>query len=252
MHLKKFPLILGLAVVLLAVFVALGSVPREVIVSDDSPAYNLALSKAIRALDGAGQSTLNPTRVGLAQANPIPFTTQPGGPTCDGSVTCEAWPTYVPLTCDPADPECTYPAGAITLDPLKCDPRAPTWDGAVTCHVGSADCTQPTMHMYRTCDARQTCDGSFTCNGQFTHWNSTCQQIGYTCDGSPTCVFGQPGAGPFTCTHFTVDGTPTCNGVPTCKNTCDQWFTCHFSSPGCAPTPSKKTSWGTVKGQYRK
>lgn len=246
---KKLSLILGLVVVLFAVFIALGSVPREVAVSDDSPAYGLALSKAIQALDGAGQSTLNPTRVGVAQAQGS-FTFQPGGPTCDGTVTCQAWPTYVQVTCDPSNPECNYPQ-QFTQDPFKCDPHAPTWDGAVTCHVGSPDCTQPTMKMYRTCDARQTCDGSFTCNGQFTHWNSTCFQPGYTCDGSPTCVNGVPGNGPFTCTHFTVDGTPTCNGVPTCRSTCDQWFTCHFSSPGCAPTPSKKTSWGALKGQYK-
>ena len=246
---KKISLILGVAVVLTVVLVALGSFPHPTAVSDDSPAYKAALSQAIRALDGATQSTMNPTRLGLAQAQ-TQLTFQPGGPTCDGTVTCQAFPTYVPVTCDPANPECNYPL-PLTQDPAKCDPHYPTWDGTPTCHVGAPECTQPTMRQYRTCDSRNTCDGSFTCNGQFTHWNSTCNQAGYTCDGSPTCVAGLPGAGPFTCTHFTVDGTPTCNGVPTYRETCDQWYTCHFSSPLCIPTSSKKTSWGSVKGEYR-
>ena len=247
---RKISLILGVAVVLTVVLVALGSFPRPAAVSDDSPAFGVALSQAIRALDGATQSTMNPTRVGLAQAQGPLFTQFPGGPTCDGTVTCQAFPTYVPVTCQAADLECNYPL-PMTQDPVRCDPAFPTWDGFVTCHVGSPDCNQPTMRQYRTCDARNTCDGSFTCNGQFTHWNSTCNIFGYTCDGSPTCVSGVPGAGPFTCTHFTFDGTPTCNGVPTCRETCDQWFTCHFSAPTCAPTSSKKTSWGSVKGGYR-
>lgn len=247
---KKLTLVISLASALVVVLIALGSIPRPAAVSDDSPAYGVALSKAIRALDGVTESTMNPTRVGVAQAQGT-FTFQPGGPTCDGTVTCQSWPTYVPVTCETANQECNYPA-PFTQTPRKCDHNAPTWDGMATCHVGDTLCTRPTMMMYRTCDARVTCDGSFTCNGQFTHWNSTCNAAGQTCDGSPTCTSGQPGAGPFTCTHFTVDGTPTCSGVPTCKNPCDQWYPCHFSDPGCAPTPSKKTSWGSVKEAYRK
>ncbi len=283
---KKVTLSLCIAVGLGVVLTALGSMPRNSALSDDSPAFGKALTQAIQSLDGVTSSTLNPTRVDAVRAQNLTTdpadpncqptsdpndpactptsdpadprcqpTYQPGGPTCDGTVTCVAYPTYVPITCRTDDPECDYPNG-YTADPAKCDPHHPTWDAtSPTCHVGGTECVQPTMQLFRTCDTRYTCYGAgvVTCDGSFTHWNSTCLEGGQTCDGaaSPTCVNGLPGSGPWTCTHFTVDGSPTCNGVYTCRETCDQWYTCRYSATYC-PTPNAKTSWGSVKTKYRK
>ncbi|MDI6807960.1 MAG: hypothetical protein QME66_03115 [Candidatus Eisenbacteria bacterium] len=185
-----------------------------------SPAFSVALSAAVKTLEGVTSAATTGVQVAEAKGK------------------AALAPTTDPLTCDPGDPRCqefTTDMCYFTYEQAStCDGLSPTCNAAVTC-------TQ-----YYTCDGRATCDASPTCNGSWTCWNSTCSEPGLTCDGNPTC---DKGAG----CYFTQDGSYTCNGTPECKaNTLNGWPTCEqIGNPACGPTPSDRTSWGSVKARFK-
>jgi len=186
---------------------------------NSSPAYSAALDQAINRLEGAAASA---TCVVASKVH---------------AGTLEL--TQDPITCDPADPKCN----GLTVDSRPCITLSHTYP---TCdHNGPTCNTGYTCSGRYTCDDRNTCyaGGAATCDAHYTCWNSTCTEVGKTCDGvTPTC---DRGAG----CDFTIDGTQTCNGSPTCVNTCFGWPTCTPGETYCAHAVDL-TTWGKIKAKY--
>lgn len=191
-------------------------------VENASPAFHVALSTAIRGLEGVTSVTTTGARPAEAK-----------GEASQG-------PTFDPLTCDNQDPRCrgftSNQLCWITFDhSATCVPP-----GGLTCDIGI------TCKSWYSCDSRLTCDGSLTCDGCFTCWNSTCNEPKSTCDGTDTCNEG------IFC-NFTLDGSFTCNGIAECvPNTVNGWPTCaQVGNPACTPSATNKTTWGDLKARFK-
>lgn len=174
---------------------------------ESSPAFSAALSNAIDRLEGAAiKATVAATP--CAQAEAFDLTTDP--------ITCDASPQCGGLTAD------HRPCYTLQDEEPTCDQQSETCDQGMTCHG-----------RY-TCDERTTCTGGPTCDGTYTCWNSTCDQPDMTCDNTPTCDGGVD-------CDFTVDGSHTCNGVPTCESTCEAWPTCEYTCQGAVTCDGSPT-----------